>query len=97
MRPRRRSVSEEAPTTATARGHNSFPISGTRAPNMISAQAKAAGDDAAQDLRGAALNGKLGRDHGGEGELLLQAGGVGRLRQQKGGELAHPPRQPLLP
>src|SRR5712691_5536922 len=182
MRPRKPFVSDEAPTTATERGHSSFPISGTkplrtrlrsgdsldefpdycgsglrviaRARRELgglplplrervgvrgffvkkflrseplthqktlqyrtalsrkgregasgdsstrenrSAQAEAAGNDAAQDLRGAALNGELGSDHGGERNLLLQRRAIGRLGLEEGGELAHARGQFLLP
>src|SRR4051812_35084576 len=94
MRPRNPFVSDDAPMTATERGHSNLAISGngrlrTNAPTR-SAQTEAARDDAAQDLRGAALDGELGRDQGGVDELLLQAGAVGHLGLQEGGKLAHP-------
>src|SRR5215204_5618635 len=96
MRPRRPFVSDDAPMMATERGHSSFAISGTSyvsgKPGWRSAQAETAGDDAAQDFGGAALDGELGSDRDGEGELFLQARAVGCLGFEKGRELAHAAR-----
>src|SRR4051812_47639746 len=102
MRPRRPWVSDEAPITATERGHSSFPISGTdwslrNGAGARSTQAEAAGNDAAQDLRGAALDGELGSDRGGKGKLVLQARAVGHLGLEEHGQLAHPARQLAFP
>src|SRR5258705_2915036 len=60
VRPRRVWVSAEAPTIATLSGEKRGCRSG-----IGSAQAEAAGDDAAQDFAGAALYRQLGRDQGG--------------------------------
>src|SRR6478609_6617856 len=94
-RPRRLWVLEEAPTTATDRGHSNLPISGTTA--RLSAQAEPARDDAAQDLGGAALDGELGGNHGGEGKLLPERGAVHGLRFEEGSKVAHAAGKFLLP
>ena len=65
--------------------------------SRASAQAEAARDDAAQHLRGAALDGELGRDHGGEGELLLECGAIGRFGLEESGQLAHARRAASAP
>src|SRR5262245_65438096 len=62
-----------------------------------SAQAEAAGDDAAQDLRGAALNGELGSDQGRVRELFLQAGEIGHFGLKEGGKRAHARGELLFP
>src|SRR3982074_1523060 len=61
------------------------------------AQSKPARDDAAQHLRGAALNGELGRGLDREGQLIFQRFVVRRVGIDEGCEIANPVRQLLLP
>src|ERR1043165_416763 len=60
-----------------------------------SAQPQPARDDAAQDFGGAALDGDLRRDHGGEAQLLLQRRAVAFGLLDEGRKLAHAVRQLL--
>src|SRR6266436_3501624 len=61
------------------------------------AQTESARDDAAQHFRGAALDGQFRRGLDRERQLPLQRLAVARVLLDKGGEVAHPVRQLLLP
>src|ERR1043166_6005509 len=95
IRPRKPRVSDDAPMIATERGHSSFSIEGKRVSELT--QSKPARDDAAQDFRGAALDGELGRDGGGEAELVFERRAVGLAFLDEGRKLAHAVGELLLP
>src|SRR5689334_6109704 len=88
-----RASKDDRPSNFEARPYGRAPQGdGSGLDQESSPQPQSAGDDAAQDFGGAALNGQLRRDHGGEGELLVERGAIADLRLEKCGELAHPRR-----
>src|SRR6185295_7591526 len=94
MRPRKMAISGDAPTSAMVFGDSSAARLAVMAP---SSQAQTAGDDAAQDLGGPALDGQLGSGEGGVVEQRIERRAIGRRGVDERGEVAGAWRQGLLP